>query len=60
LVHAIVEPQLQAELVNGRIVFSMIRQFSDPANPVLGDYTAHTLETNLKLKYVFKRWSSID
>ena len=60
LVHAIVEPQLQAELVNGRVVFSMIRQFSDPANPVLGDYVAHTLETNLKLKYVFKRWSSID
>lgn len=56
----VVEPQFQAEIDNGRVVFSMLRQFRDPANPVLNDYVAHTIDSNLKLKYVFKRWSSTD
>lgn len=56
----VVEPQFQAEIVNGRVVFSMLRQFRDPLNPTVGDYVAHTIDSNLKLKYVFKRWSSTD
>jgi hypothetical protein len=56
----VVEPQFQAEIVNGRVVFSMLRQYRDPSNPAPGDYVAHTIDSNLKLKYLFKRWSSTD
>ena len=56
----VVEPQFQAVLNNGRIEFSMLRQYRDPGNPAPGDYIAHTIDSNIKLKYVFKRWSSTD
>ena len=56
----VVEPQFQALLNNGRIEFSMLRQYRDPGNPAPGDYVAHTIDSNIKLKYVFKRWSSTD
>ena len=56
----VVEPQFKASLNNGRIEFSMLRQYRDPGNPAPGDYVAHTIDSNIKLKYVFKRWSSTD
>ena len=58
----VVEPKFKAELSesDSRIIISMEEQFRDPDSPVTGDTVAHTLDTNLKIKYVVRRWSSTD
>ena len=55
----VVEPKFNATLVDGRVQFTLDDQFiSDPAN-VLNKAT-HTIGTDISMKYILRRWNSID
>ena len=60
LTHAnpVVEPKFEATLNGNNIELKMDLQYSDPANPTVGQEAVHTLQATLRMKYVARRWSS--
>lgn len=54
----VVEPKFKAELDGTDIVLKMESQRSDPDDPG-SNLITHNLGSNLKLKYITRRWSSI-
>lgn len=56
----VVEPRLTATVSNNRVVVMMEEQHADPDDRSNPSRIAHNLSTNLKFKYVLRRWSSTD
>lgn len=56
----VVEPKFTAEVDGSTINIKMEQQFRDPTNPNPLDKVVHTLDTGLKFKYIYSRWSSTD
>lgn len=56
----VVEPKFAVTVNGDDVVFSMEGQHRDPDNPDPSDLIAHTLDTSIKFKYVYRRWSSTD
>jgi hypothetical protein len=54
----VVEPKFEATMNGNFIELKMDLQYSDPANPTVGQEAVHTLQSTLRMKYVAKRWSS--
>ena len=53
----IVEPKFEATMSGSSAIVKMDLQYSDPANPGSGT-VVHSIGSNLKMKYVVRRWSS--
>ena len=56
----VVEPKFSVVVNGDDVVFSMEGQHRDPDNPDPSDLIAHSLDTSIKFKYVYRRWSSTD
>ena len=57
---AVVEPRFDGRIVDGNIVVELVTQYRDPLNPIGGDEVGHTLDCDLKLRYLQRRWTSTD
>lgn len=56
----VVEPRFDGRIEDGSIVIYLITQFRDPLNPIGGDEVGHTLDCDLKIRYLERRWSSTE
>lgn len=56
----VVEPRFDGKIENDYIVVYLVEQFRDPLNPVGGDEVGHTLDCDLKLRFIERRWTSTD
>lgn len=56
----VVEPKFTAEVNGSTVNIKMEQQFRTPDNPNPLDKVVHTLDTGLKFKYIYSRWSSTD
>lgn len=54
----IVEPKFGARLVNGQVQIFLESQYRDPSNPAPGDVITYSIGSNLRIKYIYKRWLS--
>jgi hypothetical protein len=57
---AVVEPRFDGRIVDGNIVVELVTQYRDPLNPIGGDEVGHTLDCDLKVRYLQRRWTSTD
>ena len=56
----VVEPRFYAEIDANDIVFKMEEQPRNWENPTPGDTVAHTFDADLLVKFVVRRWSSLE
>ena len=59
-VDPVVEPRFDGKIESGYIVVYLVEQYRDPLNPLGGDEVGHTLDCDLKMRFIQRRWSSTE
>ena len=53
----VIEPQFEVSLNGDAVEFKMVNQIVDPDNPPF-TLVSHNIGSELRLKYIIRRWSS--